>query len=388
MQISDESPARPGPLASEHQALGAKLGEFGGWLMPLDYRGGGVRAEHAAVRESVGLFDVSHMGTLTIMGPDTVDLLDSVLVGDIAKLPPGAAKYTLMCDDDGGVIDDLIVYRRGDGAVLIPNAANSAEVVDRLSRERPSRVEVRDDGDETVILAVQGPRSRAVLEVVVGSKGVGFKEDLALRELDYLRFAEVCGPDGEEVLLARTGYTGELGYELMIPVAQGRQWWSRVMAAVEDFGGRACGLGARDVLRTEMGYPLHGQDVSRGLTPLEAGLGWTIAWDKSEFRGRGALVALREKGIDRRLRGLRCVDRGVPRPGMVVDTRIGPGSVTSGTFSPVLGEGIALAMLPAAVEPGEEVAIDIRGRGCRATVVPTPFVDSDPRRDPLPATAG
>lgn len=388
----DDHSACPGPLAAEHEALAAKFGAFGGWLMPLDYRGGGVRAEHVAVREGVGLFDVSHMGTVTVAGPGATDLLDAVLVGDVTGLAPGVAGYNLMCDDDGGVIDDLIVYRRTDGAVIVPNAANSAEVVDRLRRARAgtSEVEIADVGYATVILAVQGPDSYRVLDGVLGEasgEASGEGGRAALTGLDYMRFAEFAGSDGERILLARTGYTGELGFELLIPVEHGRRWWGRLLAAVEGAGGRACGLAARDVLRTEMGYPLHGQDVSRDITPLEAGLGWAVTWDKPVFRGREALASARERGISRRLWGLRCLERGIPRPGMAVRTPAGPGSVTSGTFSPILGEGIALALLPASVAVGDEVSIDIRGRACRATVVRTPFIQADPRRDPSPATS-
>jgi len=380
----DDSSVRPGPLDAEHEALAAKFGEFGGWLMPLDYRGGGVRAEHLAVRRCVGLFDVSHMGTVTVTGQGATELLDVELVGDVSGLAPGVAGYNLMCDDNGGVIDDLIVYRRTDGAVIVPNAANSAEVVDRLRRAGAGAagVGISDVGAATVILAVQGPDSYRVLDSILDEvPGEAGRTDIA--GLDYMRFAEFVGPDSERILLARTGYTGELGYELLVPVEYGRQWWRRLLAGVERAGGRVCGLAARDVLRTEMGYPLHGQDVSRELTPLEAGLGWAVSWDKPGFQGREALASARERGVTRRVRGLRCLERGIPRAGMTVQTAAGSGSVTSGTFSPILGEGIALALLPAPIAIGDVVSIDIRGRACRATVVPTPFIEADPRRSPV-----
>lgn len=371
--------ARIGPLAKQHAALGAKFAPFGGWDMPIEYSGAGVLAEYRAVRTSVGLFDVSHMGTLVVRGciaNDTAEgndtaaeALHQILTNDVAGLPIGRAQYNLLCDDAGGVIDDLIIYRRPGEVVIIPNAGNVDAVREAIGDALPSDVQLRDDSADTAILAIQGPRSAEVV-MELGIPG----------GLDYLGFVDTNGPAGEPVLVARTGYTGEHGYELIIPVSDAADLWERVHAAVAAVGGMAAGLGARDVLRTEMGYPLYGQELSSTITPVQAGLSWAVAWDKPQFCGRAALYGERAAGPKLRLRALRCTGRGIPRAGMQVSTEHGTGEVTSGTFSPALGSGIALAMLPAHVDLGAEVVIDIRGRSCAATVVRAPFVPADPRR--------
>lgn len=371
--------ARTGPLAQEHAALRAKFAPFGGWQMPIEYIGAGVVAEYRAVRTTVGLFDVSHMGTLVVRGSLAVDAsdtddtaaaaLDRILTNDVAGLAVARAQYNLLCDEFGGVIDDLIIYRRADEVVIVPNAGNVDRVRAAIAAALPGDVRLLDESAATAILAIQGPRSAEVVE------------SLSLpADLDYLSFADATGPDGESVLTARTGYTGEHGYELIVPVDAAAEWWRRTYAAVVAADGLAAGLGARDVLRTEMGYPLYGHELSPSISPLQAGLGWAIAWDKPQFCGRDALAAERVTGPQRRIRALRCTGRGIPRAGMPVATAAGTGEVTSGTFSPALGAGIALALLPADVGIGAEVAIDIRGRSCAATLVRPPFVPADPRK--------
>jgi aminomethyltransferase len=365
---------RRSPLHDRHVALGAVLGEFGGWRMPLSYPDGGVVAEHTAVREAVGLFDVSHLGTATVTGPGAVAFVNRCLTNDLDRIGAGQAQYTLCCAEDGGVLDDLIVYRVGDDELLVmPNAANAAEVLGRLAAAAPAGVRVTDRHTELAVLAVQGPRSPDV------QTAVGLPADL-----DYLAFrdvpAETAGvPENDPIRVCRTGYTGERGYELIVAASAAPALWDRLLAEVRAAGGRPCGLGARDTLRTEQGYPLHGQDLSPEITPVQARLGWAVGWDKPEFWGRESLVAERAAGPARRLTGLRATGRGVPRPGMTVLAGDVPaGAVTSGTFSPTLRTGIALAVLDTAagLRPGDEVRVDVRGRPLPCVVQTPPFVPS------------
>jgi aminomethyltransferase len=357
------APLRRSALHDRHVALGAKLAPFGGWEMPLEYADGGVLKEHAAVREDVGVFDVSHLGKITVRGPGAVAFLNRCLTNDLDRLSAGQAQYTLCCDDaKGGVIDDLIAYRHADHEVLlIPNAANTAEVARRLKAAAPAGIEVVDQHGEYAVLAVQGPRSAQALATLSLPTGH-----------DYMSFATATR-DGAAITVCRTGYTGEHGYELVVPNALAGEIWDALRAA----GVRACGLGARDTLRTEMGYPLHGQDMSPTISPVEARLGWAVGWKKPEFWGRAALLAEKEAGPLRTLWGLEAVDRAIPRPGMLVLSQGFPaGQVTSGTFSPTRKVGIALALLehPAGSPEGTEVEVDVRGRRARMKVVKPPFV--------------
>ncbi|MGH3612628.1 MAG: glycine cleavage system aminomethyltransferase GcvT [Pseudonocardia sp.] len=354
------------PLHDRHIALGAQLGAFGGWSMPLSYRTGTV-AEHTGVREVVGIFDVSHLGKLSITGPGAAAFVDRCLTADLSKIRSGHAQYTLCCAADGGVVDDLILYLISpDDVFVVPNAANAAEVARLLRAAAPEGVAVTDRHAELAVIAVQGPRSPEVLATVLPD----------VPDLDYMAFADVA-----QTRVCRTGYTGERGYELLVPIAIAPDIWDALLAAVEPLGGRPCGLGARDTLRTEMGYPLHGQDLTADITPVQAGSGWAVGWSKPQFWGRAALLAEKEAGPTRRLRGLRASGRGVPRPGMdVLDVdgnRIG--ATTSGTFSPTLRTGIALALLDATVGPGAKVTVDVRGRALECAVTRPPFVPSHVR---------
>lgn len=358
---------RTSPLHDRHVAAGAKLADFGGWSMPIEYAGGGVLAEHAAVRTAVGVFDVSHLGTGTVRGPGAAALVDATLTNDLGRIGPGQAQYTLCCADDGGVVDDLIVYLHGpDDVLLVPNAANAAEVLARLAAEAPDGVRVTDRHEEIALLAVQGPRSPEVLQAV------GLAADL-----DYMAFA------GGDVTVCRTGYTGEHGYELLVAADRAGELWDELLAAGAGKGVRPCGLGARDTLRTEMGYPLHGHELSRAISPLQARAGWAVGWGKPAFWGRSALLAEREAGPRRSLWGLRATGRGIPRPGMAVVAAGGAvvGEVTSGTFSPTLRTGIALALLDAAagLGPGDGLGVDVRGRVQEVELVRPPFVPSHVR---------
>jgi aminomethyltransferase len=362
------------PLHDRHVAAGAKLADFSGWSMPIEYAGGGVLAEHAAVREAVGLFDVSHLGTATVRGPGAAAFVDSCLSNDLSRIGPGQAQYTLCCDQSGGVVDDLIVYLHGpDHVLLVPNAANAPEVLRRLADAAPAGVTVTDRHAEVAVLAVQGPHSLQVLELL-GLPG----------ELSYMSFVTGTGAHGAaEVTVCRTGYTGEHGYELLVEADRAAQLWDALLESGQDVGIRPCGLGARDTLRTEMGYPLHGHELSLDITPNQARSGWAVGWKKPAFWGRNALLAEKEAGPARLLWGLRATGRGIPRPGMAVLGADGVrvGEVTSGTFSPSLRTGIALALLDTAagVEDGAQLTIDVRGRPEPVQVVRPPFVESHVR---------
>jgi aminomethyltransferase len=371
------SELRTSPLHARHEALGATLGAFGGWSMPLSYPSGTV-AEHTAVRTAVGLFDVSHLGKLAVTGPGAAAFVNRCLTADLDRITAGHAQYTLCCADDGGVVDDLIAYLDGpDRLLLVPNAANAAAVGALLRAAAPAGVTVTDRHAELAVLAVQGPRSREVLGAVL-PQATGADEPGHLDDLDYMAFTDVA-----DIRVCRTGYTGEHGYELLVPEGDAAAVWDSLLAAAEPLGGLPCGLAARDTLRTEMGYPLHGQDLSADITPVQAGSGWAVGWGKPDFWGRAALLREKEQGPVRRLRGLRATGRGVPRAGMAVLDTAGArvGVTTSGTFSPTLRTGIALALIDAASGVGldDTVAVDVRGRTLACTVVKPPFVPSHVR---------
>jgi aminomethyltransferase len=359
------------PLHERHVALGAKLAEFGGWSMPLEYAGSGVVKEHGAVRSAVGIFDVSHLGKAVVRGPGAADLVNATMTNDLGRISPGRAQYTLCCDaGTGGIVDDLIAYLHADDDVfLMPNAANTAEVIARLSAQAPAGVEVLDRHRTHAVLAVQGTRSDQVLAAVGLPHGHS-----------YMSFAE-ADFQGAGVVVCRTGYTGERGYELVCENEAAVPLWDALLAAGEPFGMLPCGLGARDTLRTEMGYPLHGQDISLDVTPVQARLGWAVGWTKDTFWGKEPLLAEKERGPARVLRGLVAVGRGIPRPGMRVllvgDVPLG--QVTSGTFSPTLRKGVGLALVASQVAEGAEVAVDVRGRREVFMVTRPPFVETDLR---------
>ena len=357
------------PLHDRHEALGAKFAEFGGWSMPLEYPTGVVK-EHTAVRESVGIFDVSHLGKAMVLGPGAVDLVNSTLSNDLDKIRPGKAQYTLCLDESGGIVDDLIAYWHDEEHVLlIPNAANTAAVVERLRAQAPEGVRIVDHHDDYAVLAVQGTRSDEVLHAVGLPAGH-----------EYMSFVEAGFGEGDDavgVVVCRTGYTGERGYELVVAGHAAGALWDALLAAGAEHDILPCGLGARDTLRTEMGYPLHGQDISLETDPVEAGLSWAVGWKKDTFWGRESVLAAREAGPKRRLRGLVAVGRGIPRPGMGVTLTadVPLGDITSGTFSPTLRTGIGLAYVPTQVAEDAEVGVDVRGRREVFQLTRPPFVD-------------
>lgn len=343
------------------------MADFGGWLMPIEYPGSGVLAEHSAVRERVGLFDVSHLGKASVQGTGAVEFLNTQTTNDINRISDGKAQYTMLCNPDGGVVDDLIVYRNAsDDLFLIPNASNTTAVVDIIKAAAPAGIAVENLHEEYAVLALQGPKAFAVLESI----GV-------TPAMDYMAFAHVTIA-GCDVILCRTGYTGEHGYELVPRWNDASRVWDALVEAIKPFDGLICGLGARDTLRTEMGYPLHGHELSLEITPVQAGALWAVGWSKDSFRGSDVLRAQRENGPTRILRGLQSNDRGIPRAGMEVRDSTGRaiGAVTSGTFSPTLKKGIALALLEPAFDIGATVVVDIRGRESEASVVELPMVPS------------
>lgn len=358
------------PLHQRHLDRGAKMADFGGWLMPIDYPDTGVLVEHAAVREKVGIFDVSHLGKASVRGPGALEFLNSALTNDLNRIVDGQAQYTMICNGAGGVIDDLIVYRNSsEDFFLVPNASNTSDVVVALQKLAPAGIEIKNLHESFGVIAVQGPKSAAVLSTF------GIETDL-----DYMSFAQVAIA-GSTVILCRTGYTGEFGFEILPSWSETEDVWDALVTAMREFDGAVCGLGARDTLRTEMGYPLHGHELSLEITPVQANASWAVGWKKPDFTGADVLRAERNDGVGRILRGLKCIGRGIPRGGMSVKSTSGAriGEVTSGTFSPTLKNGIALALVSTDVEIGDHLLIDIRGRDCEVEIVKLPFVPSHVR---------
>jgi aminomethyltransferase len=355
---------RHSPLDAAHRSVGARFAPFGGWEMPIQYTG--VLEEHRACRSNAVVFDVSHLGTLRCSGGGVVGALQWALTNDLDRIAPGRAQYTHLLDElDAHVVDDLIVWWLTDGELLVmPNASNTQPLVDALRdacRRFGSPDDVVDDvTDGRAVLAVQGPQARSLLAPVA--------EDAA----EVARFhVRSFTWRGAACIAAGTGYTGEDGVEVHVPADRAREMWDAIL----DAGVLPAGLGARDTLRLEAGLPLHGHELGPGITPLQAGLGWVVRFDKGDFRGRAALEAERARGVSRRLRGMTTAGRQPPREGARVShAGATVGVVTSGNFSPVLGHGIALGFLEPAIEPGVEVEIDVRGKSLPARVVDLPFI--------------
>ena len=340
------------PLDNRHRALGAKMVPFGGWEMPIQYPSGTL-AEHEACRTGAAVFDVSHLGTVRVADPGALDRLQAAFTNDLGKIAAGRTQYTHLLDaDDASVLDDVIVWWvEEDRFDVMPNASNTARVVEAVAG--------RDVTAERAVLAVQGPEARERLASV--SRQAAAVARRAVAEMEVL---------GRPCVVAGTGYTGEDGVELAVPRAHAAAVWDAVVAS----GVTPAGLGARDTLRLEAGLPLHGHELGPGITPLQAGLGWVVAWGKGDFQGYGPLAAERERGVTRLLRGLEVDGRRPPRADcpVLVDGEVA-GVVTSGNVSPTLHRGIALAFLPPDVGEGAEVVVDIRGMHAPARVAPTPF---------------
>jgi aminomethyltransferase len=361
-----EDPARlthRSPLFEEQAALGARMVSFGGWELPLSYRG--VVAEHLAVRERVGLFDVSHLGKLVVEGAGAALALDRLLPGKVASLPVWRAGYNLLLTPEGGIVDDVFVYRRPDSFIVVPNAANTPAVLEAVRAAAGEGASVADARERWAILALQGPAARTMAETLFPDAG-----SLGLHSFMDARLWDVT------VQIARTGYTGAFGFEIFVPRAAAAAVWRGLLKAGEPHGIQPAGLGARDTLRLEMGYPLHGQDISTETDPIEAGLGWVIEWSKPEFVGREALERARRRGPRRRLAGLAARSPGIPRSGQaILDDGRRVGEVTSGNFSPTLRKGIALGyVLPEAAAPGTILQVDVRGKSVSVEVTRLPFV--------------
>jgi aminomethyltransferase len=362
----DDTPLRHSPIDAEHRALGARMVPFGGWEMPIQYTS--VLEEHRACREASVVFDVSHLGSVLVQGDGARALLQWALSNDLDRIGPGHTQYTHLLDPgDAHVVDDIIVWWVDDRDFLVmPNASNTSRLVDALQAEMFEHADgdchIEDVTHSRAILAVQGPEARARL-------AAAFPDAAKVPHLEVrpLTFGDAAG------FVAGTGYTGgdDPGVELHVPTAAAATVWRAVLEA----GPKPAGLGARDTLRLEAGLPLHGHELGPGITPLQAGLGWVARLEKGDFRGRDALVAEKERGVARRLRGLVVEGRQVPREGcavLVAGEQVG--EVTSGNFSPMLERGIALAFLPPEITEGAAVDIDVRGRSVPASVVKPPFV--------------
>ncbi len=360
------------PLYEAHRRLGARMVPFGGWEMPVQYTG--VKEEHHAVRQRAGLFDVSHMGEFEVKGPQALDLIQYVITNNAKKLAVGQVQYALMCYDNGTVVDDVLVYRLGEEHYwVVVNAANIdkdwAWVSDARARRGFTDVELTNFSDQVAQLALQGPLAQQVLQRLV--------EGLDLNEVGFFwAKTDVTVAGVRTLVLSRTGYTGEDGFEIYCRAADAVTLWDAILEAGKEDGVLPCGLGARDTLRFEARLPLYGHEINDTITPYEAGLGFFVKTKKGvDFIGRDALIAQKEKGVERKLAGFEMIDRGIPRQGYEIskDGQV-VGFVTTGSYSPTLEKNIGLAMVPVELaEVGAEFDVIIRGRALKAKVVPTPF---------------
>ena len=353
------------PIFGEHERLGAKLVAFAGYSMPVQYSSG-ILEEHRAVRTAAGLFDVSHMGEIDVSGPDALALVQIVTTNDASRIEIGQAQYTTMCREDGGTLDDCIVYRFDDRYMIVVNASNREKDRDWIEHHaKHFDVDVRDRSDDIGLLALQGPKAQQILARLTSA------------DLDAIAYYHFCESEvtGVAAVISRTGYTGEDGFEVYLSATDALPVWRRLLAAGEDDGLLPAGLGARDSLRLEMGYALYGNDLDENHTPLEAGLGWVVKLDGDDFIGRAALAKLKQQGVREKLVGFVLEERGFPRHGYEVRVNGEPaGEVTSGIHSPSLQQGIGLAYVPVeTAKAGTALEIMIRDRPHRAQVVRTPF---------------
>lgn len=353
------------PLHDEHVRLGAKMTEFGGWEMPLQYRS--VVAEHRAVRGAAGVFDVSHLGKLMVSGVGHVEFLDSILPGRVSELAVGRAAYNLVLNERAGIVDDIFVYRLQDRFLVVPNASNTSDVLGILRGMAPPGVEVKDDRETWAILALSGPGAKEI-----GSQISPESSDLKLHAFTQSEIHRERG------LVARTGYTGEFTFEFFVPWTLAKPFWSEMLAAGERRGLIPTGLGARDTLRLEMGYPLHGHEITEDTNPVEAGLSWVIRWEKPSFLGRDALLRVRDEKPLRVLVGLVARGREIPRGGYsILHNGDKVGELTSGNFSPTLRRGIAMGYVAAEfAQVGTSLVVDVRGRELQMDVTKPPFIES------------
>ncbi len=355
------------PLTQVHRAQGAKLVDFAGWLMPMQYTG--VIDEYQAVRQGVGLFDVSHMGRIAVSGNQAESFLQWVTTNDCGRLAVGQAQYSMVCQESGGILDDIFLYKIGEAEFLVcVNASNRLKILEWFQKHQQANfpdTSICDQSESLAQIAIQGPLSKDLLRNLLGS----IVETLPPRHCLTLE------KNGASGLLSRTGYTGEIGYEWYLSADQAASVWEELFKAGEPNQVKPAGLGARDLLRLDVGYLLYGNDINEQTTPLEAGAGWVVSWQKGEFEGRAALLKQKEQGISRTLVGFELAGRGVPRHGMeILKDGETVGTVTSGNFSPILQKGIGLGSLPPHLSgEGTELAINIRGKQVRAQVVKPPF---------------
>jgi aminomethyltransferase len=362
------------PLRSTHEASGAKMVPFAGWYMPVQYKG--LKEEHLAVRENVGLFDVSHMGEIRVKGPKSLETLQWITTNDVSKLKAGDAQYSLFPNPQGGIVDDLFIYcmKPGEDYLLCVNASNAdKDFAYVVANNRGA--DVKNESSQWSQIAIQGPKAMTLLARVLGESVAEVPRN-GHREFKF-------GASGDQVILARTGYTGEDGAEVFVRNGDAATLWQAFVTKGQDLGVQPIGLGARDTLRTEMKYSLYGNEIDDTTNPYEAGLGWVVKPSAKDFIGKDKIVAGKEKGLKQKLVGLVLEDRGIPRQGFTIHS--GPdsfdtnkiGRVTSGTLSPSSGLPIGIAYVDTAyADVGKEVYLDIRGRGAKARVVATPFVQS------------
>ena len=359
-EAASPAPALRTPLYDRHRALGGRLVDFGGWEMPQQYSS--IRDEHRAVRTVAGLFDISHMGRFRVRGESAFAFLQGLLTNDLSRIGPGQAQYTLMCDERGGILDDLVVYWGEEGFMAVVNASNRERDLDWMREHAPAGVEVEDRTFELALIALQGPKAEALLPA----------EGLETIPYFGFRLAEVAGL---RVIAARTGYTGEDGFELFVGSENVGGLWDAILEAGSAEGVPACGLGARDACRLEAALRLYGNDMDESTNPYEAGLGWTVRLKKGDFVGSQALARVKQAGPARELVGLRSLDRSIPRHGSRVQAQGRElGHVTSGTYSFWLNQGLGLASVEAGAAPvGSRLEVESRGQQGKAEVVPLPF---------------
>jgi aminomethyltransferase len=358
------------PLYAAHVALGARMVPFGGWEMPVQYSG--IMEEHRAVRTCAGLFDVSHMGEIDLAGPGALPLVQRLVTNDVGRLAVGQALYTPMCTDVAGIIDDLLVYRMGDDhLMLVVNAANTAEDLAWIRDHAAADTRIADRTADTALLAFQGPRAQEILQRLTATP---------LSEIRYFCFTPGADVAGRAVLVSRTGYTGEDGFELYVDARHAVHLWSAILEAGRGSGALPAGLGARDTLRLEAGLLLHGSDMDQTVTPMEVGLAWTVKLSKGEFCGAPVLRRQKAQGVSRRLVGFALRERTIARHGFPIrQDGETVGRVTSGTFGPTVGRSIGLGLVSVGhVEPGDPLAVEIRGRGIEGTIAKLPFYTRPP----------
>ncbi len=353
-------------LTNLHISLNAKMVEFAGYNMPVSYAG--INSEHAAVRNSVGVFDVSHMGEFILEGPNALDLIQRVTTNDASKLTDGKAQYSCLPNGQGGIVDDLLVYKINDlKYLLVVNASNMDKDWNWISKHNTQGVKLTNISDDTSLLAVQGPNALATLQKLTEAN---------LSTIPYYSFTIDVLAGVKDVIISNTGYTGSGGFELYIPNEHAQKVWDAVFEAGKEFNIQPIGLGARDTLRLEKGFCLYGNDIDETTNPLEAGLGWITKLDKGDFTDKETIAQLKAEGVKRKLVGFEMVDKGIPRHDYPVVNEGGEaiGKVTSGTQSPTLGKAIGMAYVPTELsKPGSEILIDIRGRVLKAQVVKLPF---------------